>query len=236
MMLEKKMKEQEDDDKTETSSKASEIATLTKELDGAVGNLKKIQELVRQQENQLSKLEMEKRLVRSLFVESSFYTFSRVEKANFKSTVEMNDHKSHLDLISAEAEELNQAVINIREEKNKLSADKGVLENGVLENAIEWSRLAVVKLQADVDGVRHELNLTRVENETLKDNSKCTEELIKTLREKNAELTTNIYKALELEKITSQKKSEEISSKNVEISSLSVELANCTSPSFAASF
>ena len=175
-------------------------------------------------------------MVRSLFVESSFYTFSRVEKANFKSTVEMNDHKSHLDLISAEAEELNQAVINIREEKNKLSADKGVLENGVLENAIEWSRLAVVKLQADVDGVRHELNLTRVENETLKDNSKCTEELIKTLREKNAELTTNIYKALELEKITSQKKSEEISSKNVEISSLSVELANCTSPSFAASF
>ena len=67
--------------------------------------------------------------------------------------VEIDDLKTHLDLISAEAEELNQTVINIREEKNKLSADKAALENG-----IEGCRLAVVKLQAEVDSVWQELN------------------------------------------------------------------------------
>ena len=55
--------------------------------------------------------------------------------------VEIDDLKTHLDLIGAEAEEHNQTVINIREEKNKLSVDKAALENG-----IEGSRLAVVKL------------------------------------------------------------------------------------------
>ena len=70
--------------------------------------------------------------------------------------VEMDDLKTHLDLINAEAEELNQTVINVREEKNKLSADKAALGNG-----IEGSRLAVVKLQAEVDGVRQELTITK---------------------------------------------------------------------------
>ena len=41
--------------------------------------------------------------------------------------VEIDDLKTHLDLISAEAEELNQTVINVREEKNKLSADRLLL-------------------------------------------------------------------------------------------------------------
>ena len=108
--------------------------------------------------------------------------------------VKMDDLKMQLDLISAEAEELNQTVINVREEKNKLSADKAALENG-----IEGSRLAVVKLQAEVDGVRQELNFTKSENE-----------------------------ALELEKLASKKKVGDISlivdSKITEISSLSAEL------------
>ena len=62
--------------------------------------------------------------------------------------VKMDDLKMQLDLISAEAEEPNQTVINVREEKTKMSAVKAGLEN-----AIEGSRLSVVKLHAEVDGV-----------------------------------------------------------------------------------
>ena len=137
--------------------------------------------------------------------------------------VEMDDLKTHLDLISAEAEELNQTVINVREEKNKLSADKAALENG-----IEGSRLAVVKLQAEVNGVRQELNITKSENEALKDNSKSRDELVVRSQEEYTELRSDSAKALELEKLTSQKKVGEISlivdSKIAELSSLSAEL------------
>ena len=119
---------------------------------------------------------------------------------------ELDDLKTHLDLISAEAEELNQTVIDVREEKNKLKTDKAALEN-----AIEGSRLAVVKLQANVDTVRHELKNTKVENEALKDNSKSGDELVERLQEENAELRSNSDKALKLEKITSERKVGEIS-------------------------
>ena len=62
MILEKKMKEQEVDLKTENSRKASEIVTLTKEMEAAKGDLKKIREEARQQAEQLGKLQINKRL------------------------------------------------------------------------------------------------------------------------------------------------------------------------------
>ena len=62
MILEKKMKEQEVDLKTENSRKASEIVTLTKETEAAKGDLKKIREEARQQAEQLGKLQINKRL------------------------------------------------------------------------------------------------------------------------------------------------------------------------------
>ena len=62
MILEKKMKEQEVNLKTENSRKASEIVTLTKEMEAAKGDLKKIREEARQQAEQLGKLQINKRL------------------------------------------------------------------------------------------------------------------------------------------------------------------------------
>ena len=62
MILEKKMKEQEVDLKTENSRKASEIVTLTKEMEAAKGDLNKIREEARQQAEQLGKLQINKRL------------------------------------------------------------------------------------------------------------------------------------------------------------------------------
>jgi hypothetical protein len=61
MILEKKMKEQEADLKTENSRKASEIVTLTKEMEGAKGDLKKIREEARLQSEKLNKLQIDKR-------------------------------------------------------------------------------------------------------------------------------------------------------------------------------
>ena len=63
MIFEKKTKEQEVDLKTENSRKASEIVTLTKEMEAAKGDLKKIREEARQQAEQLGKLQINKRLV-----------------------------------------------------------------------------------------------------------------------------------------------------------------------------
>ena len=62
MIFEKKTKEQEVDLKTENSRKASEIVTLTKEMEAAKGDLKKIREEARQQAEQLGKLQINKRL------------------------------------------------------------------------------------------------------------------------------------------------------------------------------
>ena len=62
MILEKKMKEQEVNLKTENSRKASEIVTLTKEMEASKGDLKKIREEARQQAEQLGKLQINKRL------------------------------------------------------------------------------------------------------------------------------------------------------------------------------
>jgi hypothetical protein len=63
VIFEKKTKEQEVDLKTENSRKASEIVTLTKEMEAAKGDLKKIREEARQQAEQLGKLQINKRLV-----------------------------------------------------------------------------------------------------------------------------------------------------------------------------
>ena len=63
MILEKKMKEQEADLKTENSWKASEIVTLSNEMEAAKGDLKKIREEAKQQAEQLGKLQINKRLV-----------------------------------------------------------------------------------------------------------------------------------------------------------------------------
>ena len=60
--LEKKMKEQEADLKTENARKASEILSLTNEMDAAKGDLKKIREEARQQAELLNKLQINKRL------------------------------------------------------------------------------------------------------------------------------------------------------------------------------
>ena len=62
MMLEKKMKDQEADLKTENSRKASEIVSLTKEMEAAKGDLKKIREEARKQAEELGKLQINKRL------------------------------------------------------------------------------------------------------------------------------------------------------------------------------
>ena len=62
MILENKMKEQEVALKTENSRKASEIVTLTKEMEAAKGDLNKIREEARQQAEQLGKLQINKRL------------------------------------------------------------------------------------------------------------------------------------------------------------------------------
>jgi hypothetical protein len=62
MILEKKMKEQEVDLKTENSRKASEIVSLTKEMEAAKGDLKKIREEARKQAEELGKLQINKRL------------------------------------------------------------------------------------------------------------------------------------------------------------------------------
>jgi len=59
--LEKK-KEQEADLKTENARKASEILSLTNEMDAAKGDLKKIREEARQQAELLNKLQINKRL------------------------------------------------------------------------------------------------------------------------------------------------------------------------------
>ena len=61
MSLEKK-KEQEADLKTENARKASEILSLTNEMDAAKGDLKKIREEARQQAELLNKLQINKRL------------------------------------------------------------------------------------------------------------------------------------------------------------------------------
>jgi hypothetical protein len=62
MILEKKLKEQEVDLKTENCRKASEIVSLTKEMEAAKGDLKKIREEARLQSEQLIKLRIDKRL------------------------------------------------------------------------------------------------------------------------------------------------------------------------------
>ena len=62
MTLVKKMMEQEADLKTENSRKASEILSLTKEMEAANGDLKKIREEARQQVELLNKLQIKKRL------------------------------------------------------------------------------------------------------------------------------------------------------------------------------
>ena len=62
MTLVKKMMEQEPDLKTENSRKASEILSLTKEMEAANGDLKKIREEARQQVELLNKLQINKRL------------------------------------------------------------------------------------------------------------------------------------------------------------------------------
>ena len=62
MTLVKKMMEQEADLKTENSRKASEILSLTKEMEAANGDLKKICEEARQQVELLNKLQINKRL------------------------------------------------------------------------------------------------------------------------------------------------------------------------------
>ena len=59
--LEKK-KEQEADLKPENARKASEILSLTNEMDAAKGDLKKIREEARQQAELLNKLQINKRL------------------------------------------------------------------------------------------------------------------------------------------------------------------------------
>ena len=59
--LEKK-KEQKADLKTENARKASEILSLTNEMDAAKGDLKKIREEARQQAELLNKLQINKRL------------------------------------------------------------------------------------------------------------------------------------------------------------------------------
>ena len=138
-----------------------------------------------------------------------------------KLTVEINDYKTDLDLKSAEAEQLNQAVITGREEKNKLSAVKSDLEN-----AIEGSRLAVMKLQADVDNLRRDLISAKLENENLLKDYKSREEnsteILERLQERNLELALNSDKVLDLEKLASQQK---VDSRNTEISELSLKLA-----------
>jgi len=58
----KKKKEQEADLKTENARKASEILSLTNEMDAAKGDLKKIREEARQQAELLNKLQINKRL------------------------------------------------------------------------------------------------------------------------------------------------------------------------------
>ena len=63
-----------------------------------------------------------------------------------------------------------------------------------------------MKLQAEVDSVRQELNNTKSENEALQDSSKSMDELVERLREENALLNSNSEKALELEKASSQLK------------------------------
>ena len=49
MVLEKKMKEPEADLKTENSRKATKMLSLTKDMEAAKGDLKKIREEARQQ-------------------------------------------------------------------------------------------------------------------------------------------------------------------------------------------
>ena len=61
-LLEKKMKEPEADLKTENSRKATKMLSLTKEMEAAKGDLKKIREEARQQAEQLGKLQINKRL------------------------------------------------------------------------------------------------------------------------------------------------------------------------------
>ena len=63
ILIEREMKEQEGDLKTEIYSKTSEIASLTKELEGARGKQKLVQEQANQYIDKVSSLEMEKRLV-----------------------------------------------------------------------------------------------------------------------------------------------------------------------------
>jgi chromosome segregation ATPase len=114
---------------------------------------------------------------------------------------ELDDLKTHLDLISAEAEELNQTVINVREEKIKLKTDKAALEN-----AIEGSSLSVVKLQENIDIVRKELSIVKVEIEALKDNSKTRDKLLESLQEENAELRYNTDKLWNKRKLHHRRK------------------------------
>ena len=61
MILEKKMKEHEVERDTENNRKASEIASVTKEMEPVKGDLK-IREEARQQAEQLNKLQINKRL------------------------------------------------------------------------------------------------------------------------------------------------------------------------------